>query len=403
MAKNTIRDLSTTAADNTDLGGIGIQGSSNARNIDDAMRYTAKMLADWNTGAEAVDDTATFGDPANSTKRVRLDAGNVEIGQTRVLTMPNADVDISAFAATVLDDADAAGMRDTLGVTALIDGKLDARDTLKPDLFVVSNADDLTTNGWGRVISTGPTNPVAGQGFEIETRSTNSTQKFQTATRLAPTATDADTGNWRRHMNGSVWGSWYRINLSQTEITNLITAQVPSGTTALAEAGTDTTLRKWSAEQLRQSAEAHGAGGGWDVILQDQRASGTNAGASVSGSWQQRVLNTEVYDPSNLATLTSNQFTFTEDGEVEFWAMAVSSARAQSRLWNVTDSVEVAVGATISNTTNSGGTSQGWARVVAGKQYELQYRVSSSVGTFGQGVAAGWGTELYAEVKYRKG
>src|SRR6478752_3038279 len=46
MAKNQILDLSTTAANNTDVGNIGIQGTSPPSNFDDALRYVGKMLAD---------------------------------------------------------------------------------------------------------------------------------------------------------------------------------------------------------------------------------------------------------------------------------------------------------------------------------------------------------------------
>ena len=61
-----------------------------------------------------------------------------------------------------------------------------------------------------------------------------------------------------------------------------------------------------------------------DVILEDQKASGTTGGTSVATSWNTRTLNTEVYDPSGLCTLTANKFTFTVDGFIEFAFPVVS-------------------------------------------------------------------------------
>lgn len=47
MAKNSVSDWSTTAADNTDVGGIAIQGTNNVKNFDDALRETmAQVKAD---------------------------------------------------------------------------------------------------------------------------------------------------------------------------------------------------------------------------------------------------------------------------------------------------------------------------------------------------------------------
>lgn len=62
------------------------------------------------------DDVAHFVDPVAPTKRVRIDAGTVTAGQTRVLAMPDADVTLSAFAATFLDDANEATLKATLNL-----------------------------------------------------------------------------------------------------------------------------------------------------------------------------------------------------------------------------------------------------------------------------------------------
>lgn len=100
MAKDKITDYSATAADNTDVGGVGIQGTNAISNIDNAAREIMSHLKETSAGTFPVEDTWTFGDPADLTKRVRLDAGGVTAGQTRVLTAPNFDGTIATLAGT---------------------------------------------------------------------------------------------------------------------------------------------------------------------------------------------------------------------------------------------------------------------------------------------------------------
>ena len=119
MAKNKITDYDTTAANNTDVGGIDIRGSANVRNHDDGQRMIMAHLARVNAGTDPLAETVAFADPANLTKQVRLDAGNVTAGQTRVLTMPDQNVTITAAGAAILDDADAAAQRTTLEVYSI--------------------------------------------------------------------------------------------------------------------------------------------------------------------------------------------------------------------------------------------------------------------------------------------
>lgn len=57
------------------------------------------------------DDVAHFVDPSAPTKRVRLDAGAVTTGQTRVLAMCDANVTLGAYAPTVLNNADEAAFK----------------------------------------------------------------------------------------------------------------------------------------------------------------------------------------------------------------------------------------------------------------------------------------------------
>jgi hypothetical protein len=85
MAKNKIRDWSTNPDDNTDVGGVGIQGSNLPSNLDNAQRTTMAQIADVNDGNETVDDTWGYSDPADPTKKFRFDAGTIPTGTARVI------------------------------------------------------------------------------------------------------------------------------------------------------------------------------------------------------------------------------------------------------------------------------------------------------------------------------
>lgn len=110
MSKDKITDYDETASGNEDVGGVGIQGTSPSSNMDNGLREIMSHLAEANAGTNPVADTWTFGDPANLTKRARLDAGGVTAGQTRVLAAPNFDgVLYSPKEGTAIDDDDIDG------------------------------------------------------------------------------------------------------------------------------------------------------------------------------------------------------------------------------------------------------------------------------------------------------
>jgi hypothetical protein len=94
MPKNAITDYSTTAASNTDLGGVDSQGSAAASNIDDLIRELMSHLAETNAGTSPLADTFCIGDTADLTKKMRFELSAITAGQTRVVTMPDANVTI---------------------------------------------------------------------------------------------------------------------------------------------------------------------------------------------------------------------------------------------------------------------------------------------------------------------
>ncbi|TGR84580.1 hypothetical protein EN866_33055 [Mesorhizobium sp. M2D.F.Ca.ET.223.01.1.1] len=146
-----------------------------------------------------------------------------------------------------------------------------------------------------------------------------------------------------------------------------------------------------------------GGAGAPTAVIEDQKVAGTDGGTINSGSWVQRDLNTETFDPYNLVTVASNQFTVSADGWVEWSAPGAACDRMQTRLFNVTDGVAVGYGIPCSLSVSGQGNfvSSGGAPVVSGKTYRVEQRVASSRGTNGLGYAANLGgTEVFTRVLF---
>ena len=118
MGNTKISEYSATASSNTDLNSIDLgEGTMQPSDVNNFARELLKQLADMNSGASAIQDTFTLSDPADDTKQVRFDAAGVTTGNTRVLTVPDADATIAGlslaqeftatqnFDATTLTDA----------------------------------------------------------------------------------------------------------------------------------------------------------------------------------------------------------------------------------------------------------------------------------------------------------
>ena len=140
-----------------------------------------------------------------------------------------------------------------------------------------------------------------------------------------------------------------------------------------------------------------------DAVLEDQKSASTDGGTFTSGAWQTRDLNTEVQDPNGFVTLASNEFTVSEDGWVEWRAIASQVGSHQTRLFSVTDAAEVAVGSSewvSNNNTFCNTSSEGQAAVEAAKTYRIEHRCESTRATDGYGQSVSWGTNVYTQVKY---
>ena len=83
MAKNNVTQYDTTAANNTDVGGISIAEGMSPSNVNNAMRELMKQTADWVSGSQAITKLTTTGDielgHASDSTLSRSSAGTVTI------------------------------------------------------------------------------------------------------------------------------------------------------------------------------------------------------------------------------------------------------------------------------------------------------------------------------------
>lgn len=146
-----------------------------------------------------------------------------------------------------------------------------------------------------------------------------------------------------------------------------------------------------------------------DVILEDQKSSGTAGGTFTSGADRTRVLNTEVRDLLSICTLSSNQFTLTAGTYyIEWGAPAWQPVGAhQSFLYDVTGTAELKRGTpgnlgNSSSLPNDFSTGQHVVTIAGSNAFEIRHRCTSTVSTNGFGFGAGFGTEIYTWVKIWK-
>ena len=142
------------------------------------------------------------------------------------------------------------------------------------------------------------------------------------------------------------------------------------------------------------------------VCIEEQETAGVNGGTLTSGSWQKRVLTTEISDASGLASLSSGVITLAA-GTYRFQsiAQAYNCNQHQARLRDTTNSVTLGTGisATSSAAISTVMTSQAAGRftIAGATNIELQHRCATT-SSAGLGLAAGFDLEVYARVEFWK-
>lgn len=134
MAKNTVGDWSTTAGNNSDVGGINIAEGTLAANINNAIREIMAQVATLNPkGATELDADYQAKDATLTSIAALGTAANKGLYTTGVDTW--AEMDVTAAGRALLDDADAAAQRTTLGL-----GTAATVDVIDEDSFATDSA-----------------------------------------------------------------------------------------------------------------------------------------------------------------------------------------------------------------------------------------------------------------------
>jgi hypothetical protein len=199
-------------------------------------------------------------------------------------------------------------------------------------------------------------------------------------------------------------------------IVPLATTGAPStGTWAAGTLATDAASDLWQCTTAgtpglwRLVINSGGAGLGGYIVLEDQKPAGTTGGAPVAGSWQPRVLNTEVTDTQSACTLSANRFTlvggtYRIHAQAPFYRCDGCKIRLRDVINNATVLVGTTTNASASAYMNGISFLEGRFTVTTAGTYEIQYyAASASVGSLGAGaVPAAGEPEIYTRVVLTK-
>ena len=217
-------------------------------------------------------------------------------------------------------------------------------------------------------------------------------------------------------------GNVYVIYRGQAEVTTRLEAPDLSITTAKLAADAVTTAKitdgNVTTAKIADDAvtAAKLASGAAQVpisvaVIADVKSNSTSGGTSVSwgSGGNNRDLNTKLFDPDNIVTISSNQFILGAGTYIiEFSAPSYFGDRHIAQLYDVTNSASVQYGSMeYSHGTNGGyGSSFGYARVVitSNTTYKIVHYIESAKSGNGLGVNSSLaGTEsVYTQVKITK-
>lgn len=153
----------------------------------------------------------------------------------------------------------------------------------------------------------------------------------------------------------------------------------------------------------RVAVESDIVSGAPRFVLEDQKTQNTAGGTATAGSWEARDLNTEVFDPDGLVSISSNQFTLGAGTYVIYFsAPGYKVTRHRARLWSVSDSTSVGLGSSALAATAGESTTEsaGYTRftIASSKTFRIEQRVESTSASNGRGLPSNFETEVYTRV-----
>ena len=130
------------------------------------------------------------------------------------------------------------------------------------------------------------------------------------------------------------------------------------------------------------------------AVIEDQKGAGANGGTFTSGAWRTRDLNTEIFDPDSIVSISSNQFTLQAGNYfIEASAPAYHVDRHQAALYDITADNFHSLGTNeyAKGDAGTGSRSIVVARVTisSANVYEIRHRCQTTFATYGFGVFIG--------------
>lgn len=179
-------------------------------------------------------------------------------------------------------------------------------------------------------------------------------------------------------------------------------SQATAATSSASTASTQATAAAASAVAAAASANPS------YIKCSNTQSSGTSGGTATSGSWLTATINTKDNDTGSIGTLTSNQLALPAGTYHIFCDLPFyDTSGSQIRLYNVTDSALILTG-TSTNTDTAASASTGHSFIIgrftlaSAKTIRIEYQVSSTKATSGQGVAQSFGPEVYLQMELTK-
>ncbi|MBC7821604.1 MAG: hypothetical protein IAG10_32360, partial [Planctomycetaceae bacterium] len=180
-----------------------------------------------------------------------------------------------------------------------------------------------------------------------------------------------------------------------------------SGDVVSTNNGSDFTSAATTFSNLKQAATASATGvvkRPTMAVIREEQVSGTNGGTFTSGADQVRVLNAEQSDLDSIVSIASNRFTLAAGTWLIRWrAPAYAVGAHQSFLYNFTDTAEVARGssefASAANVVQNTSAGSAVVTIAGSKAFEIRHRCQVTSATYGLGNAASFGTEVYTQVE----
>jgi len=140
------------------------------------------------------------------------------------------------------------------------------------------------------------------------------------------------------------------------------------------------------------------------AIIADQKSSGTGGGTFTAGSFQQRDLNTVLYDPDSIVSIASNDFTLQAGSYfVRASAPAFAVNANMCLLRNHTDSVNIRTGSS-EDAQHSQTRSVVSARftITSAKALRITHKCETTISSTGFGSPSSFTTETYTIVEIFK-